>query len=91
MWQGVRWAAYATFGRQALSANAMAALEGRRACLLANHGLLAQHETLASALALAAEVESLCRMYWQALQVGEPVVLDADQMAQVHARFAGYR
>lgn len=87
----LRCAAYATFGTQALSANAIAALQGRRACLLANHGLLAHHETLASALALAAEVESLCRMYWQALQVGEPMVLDADQMAQVHARFAGYR
>ena len=86
----IRCARYATFGTQALSDRAMAALQGRRACLLANHGLLALGGTLESALALAVEVETLARMYWQALQLGEPTVLDATEMARVAERFAGY-
>lgn len=86
----LRCAPYATFGTQALSAHALDALRGRRACLLANHGMLACHAGLERALALAVEVETLARMYWQALQVGEPVLLDDAQMREVLARFAGY-
>ena len=47
--------------------------------------------TLEGALELAVEVESLARVYWQALQVGEPALLDAAAMALVHARFGRYR
>lgn len=86
----IRCAEYATFGTQALSDNAIAALEGRRACLLANHGTLAFGPTLEAAFALAEKVEALARLYWQALQVGEPVVLDAAEMARVLERFKDY-
>lgn len=86
----IRCAPYATFGTQALSDRALEALADRRACLLANHGLLACHATLERALALAVEVETLARMYWQALQVGEPVLLDDEEMARVGARLEGY-
>ena len=37
----IRCAPYATFGTQALSDHALAALDGRRACLLAHHGMIA--------------------------------------------------
>jgi L-fuculose-phosphate aldolase len=86
----LRCARYATFGTQALSDNALQALQGRLGCLLANHGLLALGDSLERALGLAVELETLSRMYWQALQLGEPVVLDASEMRRVIARFAGY-
>lgn len=87
----IRCAPYAMFGTRALSDAARAALQGRRACLLAQHGLVALAGTLEGALELAVEVESLARVYWQALQVGEPALLDAAAMALVHARFGRYR
>jgi len=87
----IRCARYETFGTQALSDAALEALRDRRACLLANHGLLALGENLSSALALAVEVEALSRMYWQLLQLGDPVVLDDARMREVIGRFDGYR
>lgn len=86
----VRCAPYATFGTQALSDNALAALDGRRACLLANHGMLAIGNSLAGALALAVEVETLAEMYWRALQIGQPVLLDDAEIKTVLANFASY-
>ena len=87
----IRCAPYATFGTQALSDHVTAALEGRTACLLANHGMIAIGRSLDAALALAVEVEGLAEMYWRALQVGEPVLLGDDEMQAVLAKFAAYR
>lgn len=87
----IRCAPYATFGTKALSDHARAALRGRRACLLAQHGTVALGANLEAALELAVELETLARMYWLALQLGEPARLDAAAMAEVHARFARYR
>ncbi len=86
----VRCAPYARFGTQELSDLALAALDGRRACLLANHGILALGPDLDTALALAVEVETLAEMYWRALQVGEPVLLTDAQMADVLEAFESY-
>jgi L-fuculose-phosphate aldolase len=86
----VRCAPYATFGTEELSRHAVHALEGRRACLLANHGMIAVGDTLKSALALAVEVETLAAMYWRALQVGEPDLLDSAEMARVIEKFRTY-
>ncbi len=86
----IRCAPYATFGTQALSDHALAALENRRACLLANHGMIALGATLEAALALAIEVETLAQMYWQAMQIGEPAILAQDEMDVVLAKFADY-
>src|SRR3954454_12271320 len=73
----IRCAPYATFGSEALSRHAVAALaDARRACLLANHGQIACGETLDEALELAKEVEMLARQYALALQLGGPVLLD---------------
>ena len=68
----IRCAPYRTFGTQALADQVVAAMEGRRACLLANHGMIAGGDSLAEALALAVEVEGLAEIYWRALQLGEP-------------------
>lgn len=86
----IRCAGYALFGTQALADRAIEAMAGRRACLLAHHGQIAIGRSLAAALALAVEVETLARMYWQALQLGEPGLLDQRQMAEVIERFATY-
>ncbi|WP_343057222.1 class II aldolase/adducin family protein [Chthonobacter rhizosphaerae] len=82
----IRCAEYATFGTQALSDNAIKALEGRMACLLGQHGQISLGKTLESALWLAIEVETLSRMYVQALTLGEPPVLPDDEMERVIAQ-----
>lgn len=86
----IRCSGYATFGTQELSDFALAALDGRRACLLANHGVVAFGASLDEALGLAEKVEYLARLYWQALQAGEPVLLDAAEMARVLEKFKDY-
>jgi L-fuculose-phosphate aldolase len=86
----IRCAPYATFGTQALSDHAVAALDGRRACLLAHHGMIAAGDSLAQALALAVEVETLAEMYWRALQIGEPRLLPDDEMRVVLEKFRSY-
>jgi L-fuculose-phosphate aldolase len=87
----IRCARYATYGTAALSRNALAALAGgRRACLLANHGLLALGADLSSARALAEEVEALCAQYIAARAAGTPKILPAREMKRVRAKFATY-
>jgi len=81
---------YHLFGTEALSRAVAGALADRDACLLANHGLVAAGRTLAAAMKVALEVESLCEVYLKALAVGEPVRLEAAQMAEVIERFRTY-
>lgn len=86
----IRCADYAIFGSEMLSTAAIAAMQNRRGCLLANHGLLVVGRDLDEALSLAIELEELCEQYWRACQLGQPVLLNADEMAEVMTRFAGY-
>lgn len=86
----IRCAPYALFGTEELSHHALAALAGRKACLLANHGMIALGCDLDDAFALAVEVESLCEQYWRALQVGEPHLLSPQQMREVLEKFKDY-
>jgi L-fuculose-phosphate aldolase len=86
----IRCAPYALFGTQELSDHALAALRDRKACLLANHGMIAAGGDLAQALALCVEVESLCEHYWRARQIAEPGHLSEAQMAQVIEKFRTY-
>jgi len=79
----IRCARYATFGTQALSDAALEALEDRLACLLGQHGQISLGRDFAAALWLANEVETLSRMYVQALVLGEPPVLDDAEMGRV--------
>lgn len=86
----IRLAPYATFGTEELAENVVTALEGRYACLMANHGLLVLGFDLADALARAVEVEALARQYVQALSIGEPNLLGLDEMDAVLEKFRGY-
>lgn len=83
-------ARYATFGTQALSDAVLEALSARRACLMANHGLVAVGSDLQGALALAEEVEELAAQYWRARLLGEPVLLSDAEMDEVLERFRHY-
>lgn len=86
----IRCAPYATFGTQALAENALAALENRKACLLAHHGVIACGTSLDAALALAIEVENLARTYVVVRSLGEPRLLDGSEMERVIERFRTY-
>lgn len=86
----IRCAPYALFGSQALSDAALQALQGRRACLLANHGMIAVGENLKQALDVAVEVETLCEQYLRALQIAEPYLLSEQEMSEVFEQFKDY-
>lgn len=86
----IRCGHYATFGTQALSDYALKALKDRKACLLAHHGVVATGHNLASALALAIEVETLAHQYTLVLSLGEPEILSDKEMEKVVEKFKGY-
>lgn len=86
----IRCAPYEIFGSQALADRVLTALEGRRACLMAHHGVITAHNSIARALALAVTVEELAEQYLLCLRVGEPPVLDDAQIAEVLEKFKTY-
>ena len=86
----IRCAPYALFGTQELSDLAVAALDGRLACLLAHHGVIACGRTAAKALALAVTVEELAQLTLLSHALGEPPLLGAREMAAVVERYASY-
>lgn len=86
----IRCSEYATFGTQELSDQVLSALRDRKACLMGNHGLVCIERNPERALALAIEVEQLAQVYLQCLAVGEPPILDDEEMARVVEKFKSY-
>jgi L-fuculose-phosphate aldolase len=86
----IRCVPYITYGTQELADAALKALEGRNACLLANHGMIAVGPTLKKAMWLAVEVETLARQYHGCLQIGTPPLLSKEEIEKVRLRMAGY-
>src|SRR6185312_1540146 len=86
----IRCVPYITYGTQELADAALKALEGRNACLLANHGMIVVGPTLKKAMWLAVEVETLAAQYWRALQIGKPNILTDAQIKTVMDRFQTY-
>lgn len=86
----IRCAPYATFGTQELADLALEALDGRSACLLANHGMIATGPSLDKAMWLAVEVETLARQYFNTLQIGGPELLSEEEIERVVEKFSGY-
>jgi L-fuculose-phosphate aldolase len=84
----VRVAGYARYGTAELAALAVEAMEGRNACLLANHGMIAMGEGLARAMWRAIELEALARQYILSLALGGPVVLTDAEIDETLAGFA---
>ena len=86
----VRCAPYAMFGTQKLSDNIINALAGRKACLIANHGLVTIGESLEEALQISEEIEHLCHLYIEAKKIGDPNLLTKKEMIEVIERFQTY-
>jgi L-fuculose-phosphate aldolase len=86
----VRVAPYALFGSEALARHAVDALEGRSACLLANHGMICHAADAKAALLAAVRLETMARQYLLALSAGTPKILDELAMADVRTRYATY-
>lgn len=86
----VRCAPYARYGTAELSAHAITALEGRMACLLANHGSIAVGEDLDKAMWRAVELEAIARQYYLSLCIGGPVLLSDDAIAETARAFGSY-
>ncbi len=86
----VRCAQYADFGTAELAANALRALKDRNACLLANHGMIVMGPSLAKAMWLAVELETLARTYYYSLLMGGGVLLTRDEVAAAARSFEGY-
>jgi L-fuculose-phosphate aldolase len=87
----VRCMPYATFGSDKLAAHAVRGLEGRRAVLLANHGVVTVGPSLRSAQAVAVEVENMAGQYLDLLAAGlEPNVLDDEELRRVIRKFVDY-
>lgn len=83
----IRCAPYATYGTKELSEHAVAALQDRACCLLANHGMIATGATIEKAKWLAVELETLAQQYVLSLTIGGPVLLDDAEIAHVKERF----
>jgi L-fuculose-phosphate aldolase len=83
-------APYASFGSTELARGVVEALDGRYACLMANHGQIAVAPSLAFALLIAEELEEQSAVYWGTLAIGGPVLLSEEQMADIMVRFRSY-
>lgn len=88
----VRVAPYHIFGSQEL---AEAAYEysigsGIKACLLANHGLIAAAHTVDFAFNIAEEIEYVCKLYYLAKLAGTPTKLTSDEMDAFLLKCFGY-
>lgn len=83
-------APYATFGSEALADAVVAALDGRNAALMANHGQIAVAPSLSHALLIAEEIEEQAAVYWGCLAIGGPNILSDDQMAEIMTQFRAY-
>ncbi|AZQ38571.1 class II aldolase/adducin family protein [Streptomyces cyaneochromogenes] len=79
----VRVAPFAVFGSPELAEEVLAALEGRSAALMANHGAVVYGPTLDKALENALLLEWACGLYLRAARIGTPRVLDVDQQTAV--------
>jgi L-fuculose-phosphate aldolase len=88
--EDVRCARYVTFGTPELARLAVAALEGRSACLLANHGMIVHAPSLDRAVADAIVLESLCRQYLLACAAGSPRLLTPSELEAARERFRTY-
>jgi L-fuculose-phosphate aldolase len=66
------------------------ALRDRNCALMSNHGMVATGRDLREALWLAGEVETLCKQYAIALQIGTPRVLEDGEIEKTIEKFKDY-
>jgi L-fuculose-phosphate aldolase len=88
--EDVRCAPYVTFGTPELAEHAVAAIAGRSACLLANHGMIVHAANPPAALRQAVLLEALARQYLLARAAGTPRILTREEMRAARERFRTY-
>jgi len=86
----VKCADYASYGTKALADNAFKAMVDRKAVFLANHGVLVGAGDIANAYNVLEEVEYCANIYYRAKSIGEPVVLEEEEMDSMLERFKSY-
>jgi len=86
----IRCAPYETYGTEELSKAVLEALSGRTCALIANHGMIATGPDLREAMWLAVELETICKQYALALQIGIPRVLEAEEIDKTIEKFKEY-
>jgi len=86
----VRVAEYATYGSKELADNSFEAMKGRKAVILANHGLLAGSYNIANAFNVIEEIEYCAKIYCIARSIGTPVVLPDEEMELMAKKFEDY-
>ena len=86
----VRVAPYAPYGTEELARLGVEGLAGRTAVILANHGATTYGAHLEQAYTRSVYLEWLCRLWSEARKLGEPRLLDADQIEAARIAFAGY-
>lgn len=86
----VRCSDYSTFGSPELADHVVKAMEGRTACLMANHGMTAAGGNIEQAMWRAVELETIARQYYLSLRMGDPVILSGAQIDDTMQKFAGY-
>lgn len=88
--EDIRCSGYATFGSRELAMETVAALEGRTACLLSNHGMVAVGGTVREALGRTMKLETLARQFILCSSFAAPVVLSAAELVDVAERYKTY-
>ncbi|MDX2480563.1 MAG: L-fuculose-phosphate aldolase [Desulfuromusa sp.] len=83
-------APYATFGSDELADNIIASIGSYNAVLLSNHGLVAVGKDMKNSFNVAEEIELVARIYYQAKSLGQPILVDAEEMTRVTEKFASY-
>lgn len=88
--KNVRCAKYASFGTWELAENSFQAMQGRKACFLANHGLLTCAADLPGAFVIAEETERMAEIYCRAKALGEPNLLNDAEVEVMLEKFKSY-
>ena len=87
----IKCAEYATFGTKELSQNIIKALDGRKACLMSNHGQVAFGKSLSEAFELAEEIENICHQYINTIKLGQPKILSDEEMKRILDKTKNYK
>lgn len=87
----VRVAPYATFGTDELAANVAAALVGRHAALMSNHGAIVVGREITKTMDLVPYLEYICDVQLRAMSSGSPLrLLDSKEIARVAEALGSY-
>ena len=81
---------YDTFGTQDLAENIAESIGSYNGLLLANHGVIAVANNIATAFAAAEAIEFVARLYYQSKSIGDPVILNNEEMQKVMEKFGSY-